>query len=49
MTWKCAVKDVSFGDVIGIAKRERVNTRMAAYTLALTRVAEAGRIRGLFP
>lgn len=39
----------SFSDVMEIAKREKVNTRMAAYILALSRVAEAGRIRGLFP
>ena len=39
----------AFGDVVRISKKERVHMRTAAMMLAIGRVAEATRIRGLFP
>jgi glutamate dehydrogenase (NAD(P)+) len=39
----------AFHEVHEIAKKERVNMRTAAYMLAVTRVAAAKRIRGIFP
>ena len=39
----------SFNDVYDIHQKENVNMRMAAYMLALTRVADATRTRGVFP
>jgi glutamate dehydrogenase (NAD(P)+) len=39
----------AFHEVYEIAKKERVNMRTAAYMLAVTRVAAAKRIRGIFP
>lgn len=39
----------SFKDVLDIYKRERVDMRTAAYMLAIDRVAEATKIRGIYP
>jgi glutamate dehydrogenase (NAD(P)+) len=39
----------AFQEVNDTAKRERVDRRTAAYMLAIKRVAEATRVRGLFP
>ena len=46
------LKDImvrSFGEVHDIAKTEKINMRTAAYMLAIGRVAEAKRVRGIFP
>lgn len=39
----------SFNDVYAIHKDKRINMRKAAYVLAVGRVAEAFKLRGLFP
>jgi len=39
----------SFHDVHNFAKKHRVDMRRAAYALAVDRVAEAVRVRGIFP
>jgi glutamate dehydrogenase (NAD(P)+) len=39
----------SFHEVLGIAKKYGVHMRTAAYILAVGRVAEATRIRGIYP
>lgn len=39
----------SFKDVYEIHQKENVDMRMAAYMLALTRVADATTMRGVFP
>jgi len=39
----------SFQEVRGIAARERVDMRTAAYILAVGRVAEASLMRGVYP
>jgi len=39
----------AFYDVLAISEKERVDMRMAAYMLAVGRVAEAIKIRGLYP
>jgi len=39
----------SFYDVLGIAKKENVGMRMAAYILGVKRVIEAIMLRGIFP
>ncbi len=39
----------AFYDVLAISKKENVDMRMAAYMLAVGRVAEAIKIRGLYP
>jgi glutamate dehydrogenase (NAD(P)+) len=39
----------SFHEVYAICQREKVNMRTAAYMLAIDRVAEAKRLRGIFP
>ena len=39
----------SFADVFEISKKEKVDMRTAAYMLAISRVAEATRIRGIYP
>jgi len=39
----------SFHDVASLAEKHRVNTRIAAYMVAVDRVAEATRLRGLYP
>jgi glutamate dehydrogenase (NAD(P)+) len=39
----------SFHEVLGIAKKYAVHMRTAAYILAVGRVAEATRIRGIYP
>lgn len=39
----------SFADVFEISKKEKVDMRTAAYMLAVSRVAEATRIRGIYP
>ncbi len=39
----------SFNEVYSIAKQRKVNNRLAAYLLAVDRVARAGVERGLFP
>jgi glutamate dehydrogenase (NAD(P)+) len=38
----------SFADVVGFADERKVNNRTAAYMLALQRVAQAIRLRGLY-
>jgi glutamate dehydrogenase (NAD(P)+) len=39
----------AFGDTLNIAKAEKVTPRMAAYLVAIGRVAEATRLRGIYP
>jgi glutamate dehydrogenase (NAD(P)+) len=39
----------SFHEVLSIAKKYSVHMRTAAYILAVGRVAEATRIRGIYP
>jgi glutamate dehydrogenase (NAD(P)+) len=39
----------SFAQVIQMAEREQVNTRLASYLLAVDRVAQATSLRGLYP
>jgi glutamate dehydrogenase (NAD(P)+) len=39
----------SFAQVLQMAEREQVNNRLAAYLLAVDRVAEATALRGLYP
>lgn len=39
----------SFKEVYDISVKEKVNMRTAAYMLAIGRVAEAKRLRGIFP
>ncbi|MBA7625439.1 Glutamate dehydrogenase [subsurface metagenome] len=39
----------AFYDVLRAAKKHRVDMRMAAYMLAVARVAEATRLRGIYP
>ena len=39
----------SFGEVVSLREKEQVDMRMAAYMLAVGRVAEAIEIRGLYP
>jgi len=39
----------AFSDVYEVYKQEKVNMRTAAYILAIGRVAEAKRVRGIFP
>lgn len=39
----------AFNDVIKIAKREKVDLRMAAYILAIKKVARAAKLRGIYP
>ncbi|MBI2505222.1 MAG: Glu/Leu/Phe/Val dehydrogenase [Candidatus Latescibacteria bacterium] len=39
----------AFADVLKVSLREKVPMRLAAYTLAVSRVAEATRIRGKYP
>jgi glutamate dehydrogenase (NAD(P)+) len=39
----------SFGEVLAMAERERVDMRTAAYLLAVDRVAQATQLRGLYP
>ena len=39
----------AFRDVLDVSVREKVDMRTAAYLLAVDRVAEAGRISGVYP
>ena len=39
----------SFNETLGIATREAVDNRTAAYLLAVERVADATAMRGLYP
>jgi len=39
----------AFHEVYDISLKEKVNMRTAAYMLAIGRVAEAKRLRGIFP
>jgi glutamate dehydrogenase (NAD(P)+) len=39
----------AFSEVLSTAQREKVDMRLAAYILAVSRVAEATRTRGLYP
>ena len=39
----------SFGEVYDLYKKENTSMRMAAYMLAVGRVAEATEIRGIYP
>ena len=39
----------AFGETLAIADRETVHMRMAAYLLAVDRVASATALRGLYP
>ncbi|OEU67360.1 MAG: glutamate dehydrogenase [Desulfobacterales bacterium PC51MH44] len=43
------IMDAAFDSVWGIAQEEKVHMRMAAYILAVKRVAEAKLLRGLYP
>ncbi len=43
------IMDRSFAEVIEMARREEVNMRTAAYLVAVQRVADATRLRGLYP
>jgi len=38
----------SFNDVVGFAEKFKVNTRLAAYMLAIDRVAYDTRLRGIY-
>jgi glutamate dehydrogenase (NAD(P)+) len=44
-----SIMTASFADVLGVAKKEKVDMRTAAYLLAVDRVAAATRVRGLYP
>jgi len=39
----------SFKEVYDLSQKHKVNTRVAAYVQAVGRVADASRVRGLFP
>jgi len=39
----------SFNDVLSIAKKEKCDMRLAAYILAVGRVARAAKLRGIYP
>jgi glutamate dehydrogenase (NAD(P)+) len=39
----------AFGDVLATSRKHKVDMRLAAYMLALSRVAEATRLRGIYP
>jgi glutamate dehydrogenase (NAD(P)+) len=39
----------SFSEVVRMAEREDVDMRLAAYLLAVDRVAQATELRGLYP
>ena len=39
----------AFAEVLAMAQREQVDMRMAAYLLAVDRVADATALRGLYP
>ena len=43
------IMDESFEAVWTIAEERKVNMRTAAYCLAIDRVAEAERVRGIYP
>jgi len=43
------IMDRSFGEVLGMARRESCDMRTAAYLLAVDRVASATALRGLYP
>jgi glutamate dehydrogenase (NAD(P)+) len=43
------IMDRSFGEVLAMAQREKVNMRTAAYLVAVKRVADATALRGLYP
>ncbi len=38
----------SFDNVLAVSKRYKVNMRIAAYTLAIERVAAVHRLRGMY-
>ena len=42
------IMDESFDSVVGYANAHKVNNRIAAYMLALDRVAHAIRLRGIY-
>lgn len=44
-----AIMTASFEDVLTMAKREKVDMRTAAYLLAVDRVAQASKMRGIYP
>jgi glutamate dehydrogenase (NAD(P)+) len=39
----------AFNDVLRIAQTDRLDMRTAALALAISRVAEATRVRGIYP
>jgi glutamate dehydrogenase (NAD(P)+) len=39
----------SFGQVLDIVKEHQVSFRIAAYMLAISKLAQAKKIRGVFP
>jgi glutamate dehydrogenase (NAD(P)+) len=39
----------AFGETLAISQREGVHMRLAAYLLAVQRVADATSMRGLYP
>lgn len=43
------IMDKAFGDVYRISQERGITMRKAAYILAIGRVAEAAKIRGLYP
>ena len=43
------IMDQAFGAVHAMSERQEVDMRMAAYMLAVSRVAEATKLRGLYP
>jgi glutamate dehydrogenase (NAD(P)+) len=43
------IMDRSFGETLRMAQREEVNMRTAAYLLAVQRVADVTKMRGLYP
>ncbi|HEX6868186.1 MAG TPA: hypothetical protein VF119_05240, partial [Candidatus Limnocylindrales bacterium] len=43
------IMDTAFAEVLAMAEQEAVDMRMAAYLLAVKRVADATDVRGLYP
>jgi glutamate dehydrogenase (NAD(P)+) len=39
----------AFAETVGMSEREQVHMRLAAYLLAVQRVADATSMRGLYP
>ncbi len=43
------IMNKSFADVLSISEKKKVDMRIAAYMLAISRVAEATKLRGIYP